>query len=181
MVIETEHLDLRAWQESDTEPFIEMNSNEEVMRYFVKPYSKEESEAMLTRIKDHFTQHGYGFFAVEHRDSEQFMGFVGLNNVHYETPFTPCVEIGWRLLPQFWGKGYATEAASALLDFGFQYLKLKEIVAFTTESNLASRKVMEKIGMTRDLDGDFDHPLVPKDHPLIRHVLYRKKGNKKLN
>jgi RimJ/RimL family protein N-acetyltransferase len=103
-----------------------------------------------------------------------FIGFVGLSVPRFEAHFTPCVEIGWRLAYEYWGRGYATEAARAVLDFGFQQLALREIVSFTTTANLRSRAVMERIGMTRTPADDFDNPGVPAGHALRRHVLYRK-------
>jgi RimJ/RimL family protein N-acetyltransferase len=103
-----------------------------------------------------------------------FIGFVGLSVPTFEAHFTPCVEIGWRLAQEHWGQGYATEAARAAIDFGFQKFELSEIVSFTVPDNLRSRAVMERIGMTRSPADDFDHPALPENHPLRRHVLYRK-------
>jgi RimJ/RimL family protein N-acetyltransferase len=102
-----------------------------------------------------------------------FAGFVGLSIPEFETPFGPCVEVGWRLSAEHWNRGYATEGARAALTFGFETLDLREIVSFTVPGNARSRRVMEKIGMVRDPDGDFDHPGLPQSHPLRRHVLYR--------
>jgi RimJ/RimL family protein N-acetyltransferase len=110
---------------------------------------------------------------VEVNDGAAFVGFVGLQHVNFEAPFAPAVEIGWRLARSAWGHGYATEAALATLEFGFEALELREIVACTTPANLRSRAVMERLGMTRDPREDFDHPEVAAGHPLCRHVLYR--------
>jgi len=118
-------------------------------------------------------QRGFGLWAVEITGFAPFAGFVGLNVPRFESHFTPCVEIGWRLSREFWHRGYATEGARAALTFGFDTLGLNEIVSFTAPSNAASRRVMEKIGMRRNPDDDFDHPLVPEGHPIRRHVLYR--------
>jgi RimJ/RimL family protein N-acetyltransferase len=106
--------------------------------------------------------------------AKDFIGFIGLNVPGYPLPFSPCVEIGWRLAFDYWGNGYAQEGARAVLAFGLEKLNLKEIVSYTTVGNIRSRRVMERIGMTYDVQGDFDHPELPKDHPLRRHVLYRK-------
>ena len=114
---------------------------------------------------------------IEIKETGEFLGFVGLNVPSYAAPlpFEPCVEIGWRLKRTAWGKGYAGEAAREWLRFGFETIGLEEIVAFTIPDNLPSQRVMEKIGMTRDKDGDFLHPSLPADHPIAKHVLYRLK------
>ncbi len=101
------------------------------------------------------------------------IGFTGLTIPTYTVPATPCVEVGWRLTPTAWNKGYATEAATTCLQWGFTELSLEEIISFTFEGNTRSRAVMERIGMTRNAADDFDHPMLPPDSPLLRHVLYR--------
>jgi RimJ/RimL family protein N-acetyltransferase len=143
------------------------------MAHFPATLSREESNTLAARIEAHFDQHGFGLWAVEVSDVAPFAGFVGLSVPRFEAHFTPCVEIGWRLAVEHWGKGYATEGARAVLAFGFETLHLEEIVSFTTTGNLPSRRVMEKIGMTHDPADDFDHPGLPDGHPLRRHVLYR--------
>jgi RimJ/RimL family protein N-acetyltransferase len=143
------------------------------MEYLPGPLSREESDAMATRIEAHFEQHGFGLWAVEIADVAPFAGFIGLNVPRFEAHFTPCVEIGWRLDDEFWGRGFASEGARAALAFGFESLQLDEIVSITVPANLRSRRVMEKLGMTHDAIGEFDHPLLPKGHRLRRHVLYR--------
>jgi RimJ/RimL family protein N-acetyltransferase len=122
-------------------------------------------------------QQGFGFWTAEVNKTKDFIGFIGLNVPGYTLPFLRCVEIGWRLAFDYWGNRYAQEGARAVLAFGFGKLHLEEIVSFTTVGNLRSRRVMERIGMTYDAKGDFDHPQLCKDHPLIRHVLYRKLGS----
>lgn len=129
---------------------------------------------MISKIEERMRQQGFGLWATEVKRTKDFIGYIGLNVPIYPLPFSPCVEIGWRLAFEYWGNGYAQEGARAALAFGFEKLLLKEIVSFTTVGNLRSRRVMERIGMTHDAEGDFDHPRLPKDHPLIRHVLYRK-------
>jgi RimJ/RimL family protein N-acetyltransferase len=143
------------------------------MEHFPATLSREESDALADRIEAHFAKHGYGFWAVELVGVAPFIGFVGLAVPRIEAHFTPCVEIGWRLAPQFWGQGIAVEAALAALKYGFEMLQLKEIVAYTVTANTKSRRVMEKLGMTHDPQDDFDHPSLPEGHPLRRHVLYR--------
>ena len=138
------------------------------MEYFPGVLSLQESDALASRIEEHFDRHAFGLWAVEIPGVVDFAGFVGLSVPRFEANFTPCVEMGWRLAADAWGHGYATEAARAALAFGFGELGLREIVSFTVPHNLRSRRVMEKIGMTRDPAGDFDHPTVG-----TRHVLYR--------
>jgi RimJ/RimL family protein N-acetyltransferase len=169
----TDRLLLRPWREADLEPFAAMNADPEVMEFFSKTLSREESDALATRFRAMFDEHGYGLWAVEVPGLAPFIGFVGLHYEAFEAHFTPCVEVGWRLARGHWGKGYATEAARASLRYGFEQLGLGEIVAFTVPDNVRSRAVMERIGMTRREKDDFDHPLLPEGHRLRRHVLYR--------
>ncbi|CAM6053594.1 unnamed protein product [Sphagnum tenellum] len=144
------------------------------MEFFPSTETKAETEAALRKIESKFEKDGFGFMAAELKASKEFIGFIGLNiPAGYETHFTPCVEIGWRLAFEHWGKGYAPEGAQACLNYGFTALGLKEIVAFTAVANLKSRRVMEKIGMIHDPKDDFDHPKLADGHPLKRHVLYR--------
>lgn len=168
-------LRLRPWRASDREPFAAMNADPRVMEFLPELLTREKSDALADRIEAHFAQHGFGLFAVEILGQAPFAGFVGLSIPRFEAAFTPCVEIGWRLAAEFWNQGYATEAARAVLEFGFRDLRLSEIVSFTATINLQSRRVMEKLGMTHDPADDFNHPLLPSDHRLSRHVLYRAK------
>jgi RimJ/RimL family protein N-acetyltransferase len=169
----TERLCLRAWRESDRAPFAALNADPAVMQFFVAPFTREQSDALIERIEAHVRDHGFGLWAVELRAELRFLGFVGLAATAFPAPFTPCVEIGWRLARDAWGRGYASEAARAALRFGFETLAPDEIVAYTVPANLRSRHVMDRIGMQRDEHGDFDHPGVPDGHPLRRHLLYR--------
>ncbi|MEU8202964.1 GNAT family N-acetyltransferase [Streptosporangium sp. NPDC049046] len=166
----TDRLLLRQWRDSDLAPWAAMNADPEVREHFPDLLTHEQSAAFLTRIQEEIGRRGYGWWAVEVVATGEFIGFTGLNPVE-GMPFTG-VEIGWRLARSAWGHGYATEAALACLTFGFETLELPEIVAMATTTNLRSHAVMRRIGMTRDLDADFDHPNVP-DGPLRRHVLYR--------
>jgi RimJ/RimL family protein N-acetyltransferase len=171
--LRTARLRLRRWRPADAAPFAAMNADPRVMEYFPAPLSREESDAVVARIEDHIERNGFGLWAVEIAGVAPFAGFVGLSVPRFETSFTPCVEIGWRLAAEFWGRGIATEGAQAALSFGFESLGLNEIVSFTVPENLRSRRVMEKLGMIHDLADDFDHPLLAAGHPLRRHVLYR--------
>jgi RimJ/RimL family protein N-acetyltransferase len=152
-----------------------MNADTRVMEHFPGVLTAEESNAMADRIEAHFERHGFGLFAAELRATCRFIGFIGLSVPRFEAHFTPCVEIGWRIAFDCWGQGLATEGAREVLRYGFDILRLHEIVSFTVTANLRSRRVMERIGMTHDPADDFDHPLLPDGHPLRRHVLYRRR------
>ena len=171
--LRTERLLLRGWSAEDRVAFAAINSDPQVMEFLGKPLSCEESDAFADRIEAKFEQRGFGLWAVEVVGVAPFIGFVGLNVPVFDAPFMPAVEIGWRLDPAFWGCGYATEAARAVLEFGIDVVGLDEIVAFTAASNERSRGVMERLGMLRDPHDDFEHPLVECEGPLRAHVLYR--------
>lgn len=170
-MIKTNRLILKNFTDQEREPFYLINSDHEVMRHFPSVLNREESDAMLKRISDGITQRGWGFWGAFLEG--ELIGMIGLNPVLFEAPFTPAVEVGWRLARKHWGKGYATEGAQAALEFGFNELKLDEIVSFTTLTNLSSQKVMQRLNMTHNPKDDFDHPRLDKNHPLSRHVLYR--------
>jgi 3-dehydroquinate dehydratase / shikimate dehydrogenase len=174
--LRTARLRLRQWTEGDREPFARLNADASVMEYFPSTLSASESDTLAAAIESHIEQNGWGLWAVEIPSVTSFAGFIGLSRPRFEAHFTPCVEIGWRLDQKFWGRGYATEGALAALQFGFETLGLDEIVSFTTVGNAASRRVMDRIGMTHDPDDDFDHPRLPVGHNLRRHVLYRKRN-----
>jgi RimJ/RimL family protein N-acetyltransferase len=171
--LRTPRLLLRQWRPTDREPFAALNADPRAMEHFPALLSRAESDARVDAVLAHFEQHGYGLWAAEVPGAAPFIGFIGLNVPRFEAHFTPCVEIGWRLAPEHWGRGYATEGAEAALQFGFQTLRPTEIVSYTVPANVRSRRVMEKLGMTHDPHEDFAHPLLPAEHPLSRHVLYR--------
>jgi len=174
-MIETERLLLRCWNASDLDPFSEMGQDPEVMRHFPKFLSREECEVMIRdRIEAHLERHGFGFWAVERIDDQAFLGFVGIAHVGFACPIEGEVEIGWRLARHAWGKGYAFEAASAAMEFGFGNLGLDRIVAMTVIGNEPSWRLMEKLGMTRTPELDFDHPWIEEGHLLRPQIVYRK-------
>jgi RimJ/RimL family protein N-acetyltransferase len=173
--LRTPRLDLRLWRDEDIPLFAAMNADPKVMEFFPRLLNAAETEARVASIHEHFANHRFGLWAVEVRGVADFIGFVGLAIPSYKTHFTPCVEIAWRLAHDHWGRGYATEAAQVALDFGFQRLGLPEIVSFTVPANCRSRAVMERIGMTRSAEDDFEHPIIPEGHLLRRHVFYRAK------
>ncbi len=171
-VIATERLILRNWRASDLQPFARLNADPAVMEFFPKALSEEESNAMAARIKDRIEREGWGLWAVERKDTGEFIGFTGLSVPVADLPFMPCVEIGWRLAKEHWGNGFATEAARAVLRFAFDELKLAEVVSFTAATNLRSQAVMRRIGMS-NTGADFEHPNVPPGSSLRRHVLFK--------
>jgi RimJ/RimL family protein N-acetyltransferase len=169
----TERLLLRRWRDGDRDPFAAMNADPTVVEHLQGPMSRERSDDFVDRIEAHWDEHGWGLWAVEVVDGAPFVGYVGLWPASYVAP--GMVEVGWRLVREHWGHGYATEAALEALRFGFTDVGLAEIVSFTVPQNVRSRRVMERIGLVRDPGGDFDHPRVDAAaHPqLVRHVLYR--------
>jgi RimJ/RimL family protein N-acetyltransferase len=169
----TDRLVLRYWREADREPFAEMNADQKVMEFMPKRLSRSESDDFADRIEAHFAQHGFGLFAAEHRATGEFMGFIGLLIPAFEAPFVPAVEIGWRLGAKWWGRGFATEGGREVVRYSFEVIGLEGLVSFTAAGNRRSRRVMEKLGMTRDPAEDFDHPRLSPGDPLRRHVLYR--------
>lgn len=171
--IETDRLVLRAFTAADRGPFAAMNADPEVMAHMSRSLDRSASDVFLARIQEHWAVDGFGLWAIERRDDGAFLGFAGLSAPSFEAPFTPAVEVGWRLARSAWGHGYATEAGAAALDHGFEVLGLAEIVSFTAAGNHRSRRVMERLGMTHDPADDFDYPLVPPGHVVRRQVLYR--------
>ncbi len=171
--LKTNRLILRPWKETDLEPFAKLNADPRVMEYFPSILNPKESKDLAEHISSELEEQGWGLWAVSVPDIADFIGFIGLAKPSFEAHFTPAVEIGWRLASDQWGKGYATEGAKAALAYGFEALNLQEIVSFTATQNMRSRRIMEKIGMSYNPKDDFDHPKLPEDHPLKRHVLYR--------
>jgi len=164
---------LRRWRPGDLAPYAALNADPVVREHFPSTLTREESLDELTRFDARFDERGYGLWAVEVPGVAEFVGFIGLNLTMWDAPFTPAVEVGWRLARSHWGNGYATEGAREALWYGFDVIGLDEIVSFTTPANVRSWNVMERIGMTRDPADDFDHPLIPAGHRMRRHVLYR--------
>lgn len=171
-MIETGRLLLRQWIKEDFLPFAEMCSNKHVMEFFPKTQTPEESYEMAEQIQSLIKERGWGFWAVEIPNQDKFIGFIGLHTPKYSMPFSPCVEVGWRLSNQHWGKGYATEGAKAALEFAFNKLQLNEVVSYTTVDNVRSEAVMKKIGM-HNSGQNFMHPAIDASHPQCAHILYR--------
>jgi ribosomal-protein-alanine N-acetyltransferase len=168
---ESDRLGFRLWKDEDYEPFAKMNANPVVMKYFPRTLTKEQSDQFIGRIMNHFKEHGYGLWAVEIKDTGEFIGYLGFYTATFEAEFTPCVEIGWRLDNKFWNKGYATEGAKRCLDYGFKSLGFQEVFSFTSLLNKPSVNVMKKIGLKEHRT--FLHPALCEGHPLREHVLYK--------
>ena len=166
---------MRPWKTEDLQPFAEMNADPRVRRFFPSLLSREESDASVATYRQMHERDGFGFFAVEFRETSQFIGCLGMQSLSFELAHVskPAIEIGWRLTPEAWGQGLATEGARAILRYAFEERGIAEVVAFTVPVNLPSRRVMEKLGMTHHAQDDFDHSNLADGHPLRRHVLYR--------
>ena len=168
--IETPRLILRDWKEEDISAFARMNADPHVMEFFLNPLTPEESLAFYHRIQNEFQTCGFGLYAVERKEDHAFIGYTGFHQITFDVDFAPGVEIGWRLAHEYWGDGYAPEAALACLEYARKYLDIQTIFSFTSLPNLRSERVMQKIGMERMKE--FNHPLVPQGHALCRHVVY---------
>jgi RimJ/RimL family protein N-acetyltransferase len=171
--IETERLVLRPWRDADVDAWVRMNSDPRVMEFFPRIEPVPELEASARRLRDRLERDGYGWWVTVLRASGTFAGVLALQDVPANLPFAPALEIGWRLVPETWGNGYATEGARALLDVAFRQLGKIEVVAMTAAINVRSQRVMERLGMRRDPRDDFDHPRVEAGHRIRPHVLYR--------
>jgi RimJ/RimL family protein N-acetyltransferase len=172
VVLDTPRLRLRQWRETDREPFAALNADSRVMEFFPSTLDRTASDAVVDILQSHIADHGYGFWAAELRDSGETIGFIGIQVPRAQLPFSPCVEIGWRLAHRFWGHGYASEGARASLRAGFETLNLSEIVSFTAANNIRSLAVMRRLNMQED-PVTFEHPNVPPGSPLRVHRLYR--------
>lgn len=169
----TKRLRLRNWQPNDLAIFAELNADPQVMHFFPGPLDRPQSDALAARIEAHIDSRGFGPWVVERLEQPGMIGILGLQQVLFDSAFTPAVEIGWRLLPDYWHQGLASEAGQAALRFAFEQLELPQVLAFTVPANLPSQALMQRLGMQHDPAEDFLHPLLPKNHPLRPHVLYR--------
>ncbi len=173
MRIETDRLILRSWRESDRDPFAKLNSDPDVMQYFPDIQRRDVSDVSVDRRMAHDKEHGFCFWAADLKATGKFIGFIGMEIAHEGIPGAGSPEIGWRLSKDVWGQGLAPEGAKACLLYAFSTLKAPEVVSITSKNNIPSMRVMEKIGMHREPDHDFDHPDVPDDSPIKPHVFYR--------
>jgi RimJ/RimL family protein N-acetyltransferase len=172
-VIETDRLILRTWRESDAAKYCQINQDPKVIELVRLPMTMQEAEEFIQTANQQYEKLGYTLWAAEEKSTGNLTGFIGLNRVTWQKPFGPAVEIGWRLGSEYWQQGYATEGARAVLTYGFTHCELTEIIAFTVPENVRSVRVMEKIGMQRDMQGDFLHPNLPLDHKLSKHILFK--------
>ncbi|MCK5684258.1 GNAT family N-acetyltransferase [bacterium] len=168
----TNRLVLRQWMKSDYQSFSKLNADPEVMEFFPDIYTESQSVAFINKTEELITKRGWGFWAVELKADHRFIGFVGLHKPEADLPFTPCVEIGWRLDKQYWGQGFATEAGNAALEFAFKKLLIDEVVSFTSQHNEKSKAVMERLNLI-DTEENFEHPNIAEGHHLRQHVLYK--------
>jgi RimJ/RimL family protein N-acetyltransferase len=171
-IIQTERLILRQWRDSDRQSFARLNADPLVMKHFPETLTRAQSDAQIDRFRDSINRLGYGFFSVQLRSSPECIGFIGVNFSESGLPFAPCSDIGWRLSRAHWGRGYATEGAKASMDFVFQEMGVQEIVSITPVSNVASERVMQKIGLTKQ-SPNFIHPGLKQGHHLAEHLLYK--------
>lgn len=176
MRLETERLVLRPWEDRDRKPYAKFCADPEVRRFYPSVLTRTETDDMIDRFIARARQDGFGFMVAERKSDGATIGDVGLSRIPFPIPGDPEIEIGWLLGREFWGQGYAPEAACACLTYAWDVLEAPEVVAFTTHRNTPSQRVMEKIGMTRDTKADFEHPLIEEGHPLRPHVLYRIKN-----
>jgi RimJ/RimL family protein N-acetyltransferase len=165
---------LRQWRDDDLEPYAAMNADREVMEFFPNSLTRAQSEESLARLRATIDRQGWGVWAVDLDGA--FAGFTGLARPGFSAHFTPCIEIMWRFRREYWGRGIAYAAALAAQAFAFENLRLPELVAFTTAGNVRSRRLMERLGQTRNERDDFDHPMLAAESPLLRHVLFRKRN-----
>jgi RimJ/RimL family protein N-acetyltransferase len=164
---------LRSWRPSDLAAFAALNADPAVAEFLPSTLSRIESDALAATIDAHFAEHGFGLWALEIPGRVSFAGFVGLTHPGFERPYATCPDLAWRIAAEHWGLGYASEAAAAVVEHAWDQLALQQVVACTVAANRRSRRVMEKLGMRRDVHADFDHPRLPAGHRLERHVLYR--------
>ena len=170
-LFESERLGFRQWLDNDLDPWAALVADPEVMEFFPSTQTREEAAAFIERMRALQAERGFCFWAVEEKVSRDFIGFIGLGAPRFESTFTPCVEIGWRLAKKYWDKGYATEGARACLEYGFRNFGCDSILAFTAIPNKRSERVMQKIGM--EYFGNFEHPSVEPGHPLRPHIIYK--------
>jgi RimJ/RimL family protein N-acetyltransferase len=176
-ILETQRLIIRKWRDSDLHDMAAINQNPQVMEYFPAPKTFEETRDFIIAHAGLYEQLGYCAYAVELKDNHKFIGFVGLSPVGNDLPCGPAVEILWRISSKHWGKGYATEAAQAVIEHAFNDLRINELVTFTASANKKSEKLMQRLGFERSEQDDFDHPKIAAGHVLQRHIFYKKTNN----
>lgn len=169
-LFQSARLGFRNWKQVDLQPFASICADPEVMQYFPSTLTLEQVEPLFQRLQEHYEEHGFTYFAVDRLDQSKFIGFIGLAKQSWESEFTPCVDLGYRLARSQWGHGFATEGAKACLKAGFEMYGLEQIFAFTPDLNLPSQKVMQKIGMR--YAGELQHPKIDDDSRFKHCVAY---------
>lgn len=178
ITLETQYLILRQWREADFEFYATLTSNQEVMKFFPKTLTKEESRRAGEKFRRLLNENSWGFWAVEEKSSGRFLGYAGLHAPQTQFPFSPCVEIGWRMEDRYWENGYVQEAGEAILKSAFEEIGLDEIVYFSSIHNHKAESVVNRLGMKKE-DEIFYHPFVEIGHPLSEHYLYKiRRGDK---
>lgn len=176
-MIETERLILRPFRDADRDAWAAMNADPEVMRHFAETLTREQADALIDRVNASIAEKGVGFWALERKSDGRFLGFAGLNCIgHAHLPIFGQWEVGWRLARHAWGHGYATEAGGAALAHGFGKMGFPRILAYTAVTNTPSEAVMQRLGMQRAAELDFEHPLVPEGSPIRPHIVYVKEA-----
>lgn len=170
-LFESERLGFRKLIQKDKSNIIDMNSNSQVMKYFESVYSKQQSINYFNRLINYFKEHGYGMYAIELKESNEFIGIVGFNTANFDAYFTPCIEIGWKLKGDYFNNGYGTESARACLEYGFSEFNFQEVYSFTSLLNIPSINIMKKLNMKQL--GYFCHPKVTEGHDLRKHIIYK--------
>ena len=170
--LRTKRLILRQWKQDDYPLFYRINADPQIMKFYPRTLAEDESNKMADKLRDLISLRGWGLWAIETIEGNEFIGFVGLHEPAYDLPVTPCVEIGWRLNKKYWGYGYATEAAEASLKYAFEELGLSEVYSFASLQNTKSCAVMQRLNMF-DTGNNFEHPNMPVGHELREHVLYK--------
>jgi RimJ/RimL family protein N-acetyltransferase len=170
--IETERLILREWRDEYRAPFHAMSSDTRVMATLGPLMTRAESDALIDRVVARQAEYGHTFWALERKVDAVFLGWCGIVIVPEGIPIAGLPEIGWRLAHHAWGHGFAMEAAIASLNWAFGVGNMERVWAYTSAGNDRSWGLMERLGMTRHHDLDFDHPNVPDGSPLKRHIAY---------
>jgi RimJ/RimL family protein N-acetyltransferase len=171
--IETERLILREWHESDIAPLLAICRDPQVMEFLGPLETEEGIRSAIARQQAYQANLGHCYWAIERKVDSETLGFCGIQPEPPGTPIVGLPDIGWRLGRSYWGQGYAREAAQASLDWGFTHLPDDAIWAITVPANTRSWGLMERLGMERQHDMDFDHPNVAEGSPLKRHITYR--------
>jgi RimJ/RimL family protein N-acetyltransferase len=161
-IIKTERLGLRSWNDNDITEMTALNKDEIVMEFFPSTQDKAKTQDFIKRMQIHQTEHGYCYFAADRLDTGEFIGFIGLSRQNYLTDRPAFTDIGWRLKQVAWGKGFATEGAKACLQFAFEEMNLDKVFSVCSLINIKSEKIMQKIGMQKELE--FKHPVLA-DYP----------------